>query len=169
MSARTRGDGCARAQRFGQAHRIDAVDERECACRSLGLVGLQMADQMPSNFGQVRQLRALRNRLLDVVLAEVARAGPRRGANRLGWLRLAREHEPNRGGIAAGAAGSRGDPRSHDLQPPFNFIAHRHSRYPGQARFTPHRASAATTRSVGRPITLSRDPSTWEINPPPMP
>ena len=35
--------------------------------------------------------------------------------------------------------------------------------------FTPCRASAAITRSVGRPITLSRDPSTCEMNPPPTP
>ena len=54
-----------------------------------------MADQMPSNVGQVRQLGALRDCLLHVVLAEIARARLPCGPNRLARLRLAREHEPN--------------------------------------------------------------------------
>src|ERR1700722_11308709 len=111
---------------LGETDRIDAMDDRKSARGCFGLVGLEMADQMPSNFGQVGQLSALCDCLLHVVLAEIARARLIRGANRLARLRLAREHEPNRRRVATGLVCSCADPRLHDRQPLFECTVNRH-------------------------------------------
>ena len=89
--------------RVGQARGIERLNELEGARRESSPCCSADGRSDAIAFGQVRQLGALRDCLLHVVLAEVARARLICGANRLARLRLAREHEPNRRGVAPSA------------------------------------------------------------------
>ncbi len=138
------------------------MNDGEGRHREIGLVALQMSDQMPGRIAQIGQLSALRGGLLNVVFTEVARARFVGRANRRGRLRLAREHKANRIGRSGAPVRSPRDTLANVAQPCRDFLGGKHYTIPCTR-------SAAITASVGNPITLSRDPSTCEIKPPPTP
>ncbi len=70
----------------------------EVFCDGPGLVRLDGADEMPGQ-RQVGQLGLLVQRLLQIVLAEIALAGGECLANGSGWLGLADGQQAHRGGL----------------------------------------------------------------------
>ena len=99
----------------GPVDRVDRVEERG---RLLRLVRLEVADEVEAQPGgpQVGELRGLRLRLLDAVLAEVAEAGREGLAHRGGGLGLADADEADAGGVARDTVAGGGDPFAHRLQ-----------------------------------------------------
>src|SRR5579871_7033438 len=121
----------AGARAFGENYVQEAAVKQDALADLQGLewhlIGhLQMADQVPFQPLQIRKRILLDRGLLHVILAERARARGVRGANRLGRLRLAREHQLDGRSLAPGAVGRAPDARANFLEPRRDFRVGRH-------------------------------------------
>jgi len=85
------------------------MNQVEVFDRRLRLVGLQMSNHVPSRAREIGELSALRDSFLDVVLAEIARTGVIRRANRFRCLGLGRKDQAHFAGCAPRATLSLGD------------------------------------------------------------
>ena len=85
--------------------RIHGVNDVENFRGFLGLVGLQMADEMIARAGAVWQFRALLLEFLDIILAEIAQAELVGFEQHGGWKFLSDRDHLNVGPIALGARG----------------------------------------------------------------
>ena len=81
------------AEPFGDPETVDGVDPVEALGNRSGLVGLNGADEMPDQLGQVGERVLLGQRLLQIVFAEgeLTRGGGK--TDRLGRLGLADRHQ----------------------------------------------------------------------------
>ena len=82
----------------------------------LRLVGLEMADEMPAQ-AQIRGLVHLRQRFLDLVLAEIDLTQIGGGADVVSREGFRDGDEANRGGVAPDPAGGPRDTRADVVQP----------------------------------------------------
>ena len=97
-----------------QVERINPVDQLEMRQRLADLVGLKMADQMPSELS--RQQRDLRQRFLNPVLPEEFLPSLHGLADDFCRMGLGNGNQLDLRGIAAGTISSRGDLFPHRFQ-----------------------------------------------------
>ena len=99
---------------LGQLGAVNRVDGVEKPHGVLGLVALQVADEVPNAAAEFLDLAA---RFLDLVLAEVDLAGVGRGPDVLGTERLGNGDEADVGRVAPGTAGGARDAVANVGQP----------------------------------------------------